>query len=170
MSQFEAKNWPSCALNECLTFISQGALTGDANWDKKVWIWLSQLKAWHDFSWVIPPLSSSATVDDDVSWLSPPVSSSNLKRGINVKKFACSLNVDVSSDDQESPTPRILERGKGKEWKEIRNGTNSHNKRKRSNKSPTPSTSKYPKIDLTHNYPNIDDIDSSIEIVTSKKT
>lgn len=56
-----------------------------------------------------------------------------------------------------------------KEWKKIRHGTNTQNKRKRVNKSPTPSTSKYPKIDSTRTNLNIDDLDSEIEIVPSRK-
>ncbi|KAH9824421.1 hypothetical protein DFH28DRAFT_879342 [Melampsora americana] len=182
MSQFEAKNWPLCALNECLTFVSQGALTGDADWVKKVWIWMPRLKTWdsdhtllHDFSWVMPPLSSSASLNNDVVWLSPPVLSSDPQSG--VRKTSCSSKVDhdVLGDNLDSPSPKFLGGANGKvdmflnEWKQIRHGTNTQNKRKRANKSPTPGTSKYPKIDSPHNNLSVDDLDSEIEIVTSRK-
>ncbi|KAH9810638.1 hypothetical protein DFH28DRAFT_902513 [Melampsora americana] len=174
MSQFEAKNWPWCALNECLTFVLQGALTGDADWDKKVWIWMPRLKTWHDFSWFMPPLSSSASLNDDVVWLSPVLSSDPQS---DVRKSACSskVNHDVSGDNLESPTPKFLGGANGKvdmflnKWKKIRHGTNTQNKRKKANKSPTPTTSKYPKIYSPHNNLTVDDHDSEIKIVTSRK-
>ncbi|EGG04888.1 uncharacterized protein MELLADRAFT_108069 [Melampsora larici-populina 98AG31] len=46
ISQFEAKNWPLCALSESPTLQSQGESTGLSTWNTKLWIWMANLKSW----------------------------------------------------------------------------------------------------------------------------